>query len=297
MSMFSGKYDLYDHIAGRGGWYDKNGKPVKFGQEGVGCYYSDELQDFFAFKKATGGKIYQHHKVTVSELNQDFIKKHCKNFDFVKHVEQKPNKASKTGFREHIYYTYTYWGKEYTLKELNKHGVYIEMPIKFDTLFDLIPYYPYLVSVACSSEDGEYVVISNESYVDTEYKQHLQYGWVSELDYKKELQDHYLQVCKQYYLVDYGQRIKTTSLISCKPLHNGFYELILPTRADVLHEVSFIWDDGNSHMHWTSPKLEDEKTVLISDQDIEYYLAEDIKNNTVKVQYIEAMKEAPKCIS
>ena len=54
MSMFSGKCDFADHIAGLGGWYDKDGNPVKFGQEGVGAYYSDELQDFKEFKRKTG---------------------------------------------------------------------------------------------------------------------------------------------------------------------------------------------------------------------------------------------------
>ena len=35
MSRWSGKCDFADHIAGLGGWYDKDGNPVKFGQEGV----------------------------------------------------------------------------------------------------------------------------------------------------------------------------------------------------------------------------------------------------------------------
>ena len=46
MSMFSGRCDLADHIMGLGGWYDKNGNKVAFGQEGVRAYYSDELKDF-----------------------------------------------------------------------------------------------------------------------------------------------------------------------------------------------------------------------------------------------------------
>ena len=50
MSIYSGKADLCDHIAGLGGWYDRYGNPVKIGQEGVGAYYSDEYQDFLKFK-------------------------------------------------------------------------------------------------------------------------------------------------------------------------------------------------------------------------------------------------------
>ena len=52
MSRFSGKCDLFDHISGLGGWYDKEGNPIKFG-ESSGPYYSDEYQDFLEFKKET----------------------------------------------------------------------------------------------------------------------------------------------------------------------------------------------------------------------------------------------------
>ena len=63
MSRWSGKCDFADHISGLGGWYDKDGNPVKFGQEGVGAYYSDELQDFREFKRKTGGVMYQHKRI------------------------------------------------------------------------------------------------------------------------------------------------------------------------------------------------------------------------------------------
>ena len=70
MSMFSGRCDLADHIMGLGGWYDKNGNKVAFGQEGVGAYYSDELKDFEAFKAATDGVMYQHVKINrVDQFN------------------------------------------------------------------------------------------------------------------------------------------------------------------------------------------------------------------------------------
>lgn len=59
MSKFSARNDFADHISGLGGWFDRNGNPVKFGQEGVCVYYSDELRDFKEFKRKTGGVIYQ----------------------------------------------------------------------------------------------------------------------------------------------------------------------------------------------------------------------------------------------
>lgn len=287
MSKFSGKCDLYDHIAGMGGWYDQHGNKVKFGQKNVSCYYSDELQDFEAFKKATNGKLHRHYKVVVTQFNQEFVKQHCKEFDFIKHSEERPNKVSKTGFKTFTYYTYIYFGKEYSLKELNKHGVYIDVEILFDTLLDIIPYYPYIVT-ACYQADGtQYVVISNESFVESSFKDHLQYGWIDSIDYRQILQEHYLEVCKNYFLNDLAARTKQISLIGYKPLHNGYYELLLPTPADYMHKVKFVWNTGKAKAHWCGPILKDVNTVLISEQDIDHFLADDIKNNTVNLEYVE----------
>ena len=89
MSMFSGRCDFADCIAGLGGWYDKDGNPVKFGQEGVGAYYSDELQDFREFKRKTGGVMYQHKRINkIDEWNQDFVASKCSNFKIIKHVNK-----------------------------------------------------------------------------------------------------------------------------------------------------------------------------------------------------------------
>ena len=124
MSRWSGKCDFADHIAGLGGWYDKDGNPVKFGQEGVGAYYSDELQDFREFKRKTGGVMYQHKRIKkIDEWNQDFVAKKCSNFKIIKHVNKVDDKRKKEGYREVVSYTYEYWGKEYTQKEINKRVV------------------------------------------------------------------------------------------------------------------------------------------------------------------------------
>ena len=106
MSEYSGRYDLFDHIAGMGGWFDKDGNEVKFGQENVNVYYSDELRDFEAFKKATGGVMYQNVKIGVDEYNQDFIKKHCNHFDYIKTVNEVTDKRCKEGKKEIVSYEY-----------------------------------------------------------------------------------------------------------------------------------------------------------------------------------------------
>lgn len=88
MSRYSGKCDFRDCIAGLGGWFDKDGNPVKMG-DGTGAYYSDEMLDFIAFKKKTGGVMYQNLKVIVTEANQDLVAKKCSYFDVIKHTKKK----------------------------------------------------------------------------------------------------------------------------------------------------------------------------------------------------------------
>lgn len=202
MSKFSGKCDLADHIFGCGGYFDKDGNSVKFGQKDVGCYYSDEWLDFLAFKKKTDGTLYQHKNVKVNSYNKDDIKKYCKAFDYKEVRTKIEDKRNKDGFREEISYIYTYYGKEYTEKELNKKGgVYITVEIKFDTLLDLIQYYPYLVSVSYCSEDKQIVYISDRSYVDEEFDELVKTGYVSTMRdyYKKELTEHCREVSLKYY--------------------------------------------------------------------------------------------------
>ena len=84
MSSFSGRCDLYDHISGMGGWYDKKGNQLKFG-EGHGPYYSDEYRDFLAFKKATGGVLDQHRKFLVTPWNHEEAERLCSNLKIVEH--------------------------------------------------------------------------------------------------------------------------------------------------------------------------------------------------------------------
>ena len=151
MSIYSGKCDLCDHIAGMGGWYDKNGNPVKMGDPNVEAYYSDEMQDFLAFKKETGGVLHQHKKMTVTKWNHDEAKKWCPELEIIEHKKTVVDNRQKSGLRTETYYTYKYFNKEYTLKELNKKGVWITIDIHFNTLLDLIPYYPYLITYACGS--------------------------------------------------------------------------------------------------------------------------------------------------
>lgn len=204
MSRYSGCCDLYDHISGLGGWFDKDGKPVKFGK--ASRYYSDEMLDFIEFKRQTGGVIHQHKKVTVSEWNQEDVKNHCPGFNFTKHVRKIPDNRCKDKFREETYYTYTYYGKEYTsLKELNKENVYITIDIHFNTLLDLIPYYPYIVSACSHNSDSSpesYVFISEKPYPIKQRDERLKTGGLIDYSfqrYQRDLNEHFRDVVLEYY--------------------------------------------------------------------------------------------------
>lgn len=204
MSRFSGKFDLSDYLSGLGGWFDKDGNPVKFC--GASRYYSDEMLDFIEFKRQTGGVIHQHKKVTVSEWNQEDVKNHCPGFNFTKHIRKIPDNRCRDKFREETYYTYTYYGKEYeSLKELNKKNVYITIDIHFDTLLDLIPYYPYIVSACSHNSDSNpesCVFISEKPYPIEQRDERLKTGGLidnSFQHYQRELTKHFRDVVLEYY--------------------------------------------------------------------------------------------------
>lgn len=275
MSKYSGKFDLFDHIAGMGGWFDKDGNEVKFGQENVNVYYSDELRDFEAFKKATGGVMYQNVKIGVDEYNQDFIKEYCNHFDYIKIVNEVADKRCKEGKKEIISYKYIYFDKKYTLKEINKKGVYISVPIHFETILDIIKYYPYIVTASGSSFGKQTVFISKESYVDTMHKEFLECGLESNRElYDKALAQHYIRVVDAYF--QYGLtrriafiRIKRKDLIKDE---NGDYIWKSEKPLDYMHEPRWL---NSSNIHYSSPKIIDEFNIKISKYDVESNLEND----------------------
>lgn len=291
MSRWSGKADFADHIAGMGGWYDRDGNPVEFGQKGVYAYYSDELKDFRAFKEKTGGVMYQHKRIkNIDEWNQKFIKDHCPGFNYVEHVNKIADKRCKSGVREEKYFTYTYFGQEYTQKEINKKGVYITVEIHFDTLLDIIKYYPYIVSSCYSSEGKHIVYLSDRSFVDEEYDRHLQHGFEGlKADYDKKLAEHYLEVAKDYYLRDLDERecflFFDTATVDHEDDKYIYYKTV--RRIDDLHKAEWYFINGQVVLHWDDPKIIDEHTIRVTKVNITDYLKDAIANENVCIKYIE----------
>jgi hypothetical protein len=258
MSRWSGKCDLSDFISGLGGWYDKDGNPVKFGQEGVGAYYSDEFQDFREFKKRTGGVMYQHVKVKVTEYNQKKLaEKSNGEFEVIEHTEQVPDKRKPGETKEKVTYTYKYWGKEYkSLKELNKKGIYTVKEIHFDTLLDLLPYYPYIVAASCFDQDHEKVFISSRSFVEEEEEDFIQFsgesGSMADY-YRKALADHYREIVLEYYNPT-GRDV--TATLPVKSIEGKlFVETGIP--VDSAYQIEVYREGKNAKASWiySSPKV------------------------------------------
>lgn len=191
MSQLSGKADLYTHICFEK-TYDK------------GSYKeSDILECFEIFKKKTGGVIYQHKPITVTVSNQNYWSKEL-GFEIVKHKSMVPDFRYKNHFRENIHYTYTYHDKEYkSLKDLNKQNLYFDCKIRFDTLIDLIPYFPYLVTIAACTREKETIFIANKSYVESQFEESFNFSsgpnYSSFNYYRTELSNLYRDVILKYF--------------------------------------------------------------------------------------------------
>ena len=278
MSIHSGVCDLCDHISGMGGWYDRAGNPVKFGTEGVNVYYSDEYQDFLTFKRKTNGTLYQHLRVEVTEHNQDFIAEHCDYFKVIKHTKKTPDKRTKSGEKESTYYTYMYYDKEYnSLKEINKKHVCIVKEIHFNSLLELLPYYPYIVKAAACNGDTHKVWISSRSYVDEEEDQALKHGWKHSMidHYRQQLAEHYQEVVLRYYnptgreIEEYAKFDQETKQAT---LANGIDDRFRVT-----------WVNPEKKSFWTSPKVIDyDKGIIeISEADLGTF------GNNVLVGYVK----------
>lgn len=193
MSRYSGVCDIFDEMCFAT-------KP----EHRIGGQYSwevtNEMDAFEDFKESIGGYLYQHKKVIVDTFNQDFVKDHCSNFEIIENEKEVEDKRVKEGVKKVKYFTYKYWGKEYTLKELNKHGVYIEVAIEINNLLDLIPYYPYAVAVACHSGDKSHIIISNKSELEKMDELALKMGRESSSSYYKHLlQKHYIEVINTWF--------------------------------------------------------------------------------------------------
>lgn len=270
MSFCSGKCDVFDNVyAGRDNY----------------------LQAFDEFKVATGGRIYQHYCIKeVTDSNRDFIAEHCPQFKYERHVRQDPDKRFKCGYKEIVTYTYEYWGKQYTEKELKRRGgVYVTIEIPIGTALDLVRYLPYIVAAQYWSKGKEIVYIGKESFVDSEFEEMLQYGHINlKPHYDHELAEHYREVCRLLDQ-DLGNRTRVERVCVESMTRDG-EACILATnpheKIDYNHPIEWEFEDGKPRTHWASPKYRNENAIEISPKDFEGYLKDDIENGKAYVKYV-----------
>ncbi len=196
MSRFSGKCDLYDTMMMEGFFEEDD----------------SELNCFEILKRKTNGTIYQEFKLELTPFNIEFEvkKRHNPNYLNIEHnIIKVPDKRCKSGFREVDKSTYTYLFKKYdNLDDINKLGYHARKEIKFDTLLDLIPYFPYTIKTMSASYDSACIVLSDRSYVDVHEEMLRQGGFDcsdSINNYRKELQNHYLYVINKYFKNEKGE--------------------------------------------------------------------------------------------
>lgn len=191
MSQYSGKCDLADDFF--------MGMPKDLSDRWEGGDWN-ALQEYFEiYKKQIGGIIYRsHHIKEVTEYNQNLIAEINPAFKFEKHEEIVKDKRYRDGEKTRTYYTYEYWGIEFSsLKELNKtikDGVWLSMPQHIETIYDLIEFFPYVISLSAwdGERDCKYIRVGTFSYVEREYQEFLEYGHNSQDSYeyyKRKLRD------------------------------------------------------------------------------------------------------------
>lgn len=197
MSKFSGKCDLYDHIMMEKMYPDKDNPNI---------LVSDELECFNIFKEKTNGKIFQYKQIKLTDSNIEYWINHENNPELLSRTYVDtiiPDKRYKTGFKTKRIYSYTHMGKTYnSLKELNNAHYFGTIEITFDTILDLVPYYPYIISFCACSNDSETVYISNNSFVEDEFNQRLSYAepnYTIYNHYKKVLTKHFADLVKRYF--------------------------------------------------------------------------------------------------
>lgn len=178
MSKFSGKCDLYDHV-------------FMIGCKGTADEMS-ELEKFEIFKQRTSGLLHQSRKLYLEKWNVDYEIEYRNNPAILR--KEKVNGRTK----------YFYYGKAYSsLKALNKVGYYTDFLIYFDTILDLVPYYPYIIAICASDQEGEYIEITKHSHVEDELMEpwrKIKYGKDSiHSYYKEQLNKELIRIVKEYY--------------------------------------------------------------------------------------------------
>lgn len=276
MSKLTGEYDLYDHVMSEKTYTRKNYE------------VADLLECFEIFKEKTDGVIYKPMLIkNIDEFNQELVAKYKDEmlFKIIKHEEDRPNKAYKSGFKHVIWYTYKVCGKEFTAKQLNKAGgLFVYIPVNFDTLLDLAPYLSYGIAMSSSSNGKEKIYITERSLIDKEDLVAINCGYERKMTdiYRKAEAELYLDICEKYFLYKAGER-KRLEPVQFVDKENGIAEAAY--EIDYMHPIKYKFKDGEKHSYWTEPQLIEGDKYKISKEDIDVYLQELFNKQEVLIEY------------
>lgn len=271
-----GKYDLYDHICMEKMHHQDPDNPNS-------PLVSDIMECFDVFKERTGGILYQHYKVEVNDFNKFQIEKKCPFLNIIGHKSIKEDKRYKDSKKEIITYSYKYYDKEYSsLKELNKKGVYVTREIKFDNIFELIPYFPYITAAMSYHDDKEYIFISKESYIDKCFERDM----ITSSDnadecnhyYRKNLANITRDIVLKYFS-DYKKRTIQEELDVFKT-DNGY--VVYPTKdVDYNFEIKVVDNNDDLKLYSLTPTIINKHCLDVS----ETYFDID-KRDKIVVKYV-----------
>ena len=275
MSIYSGKCDLCDLIMMQK-HRTESGSDKKEDLEQARILYSDELECFEIFKKKTDGVIHQMLKVEVTENNRNLVAKRCSAFKVYTFETEKDDKRFKSGKKKEVTYNYEYNGEKYSsLKALNKKfgGIYITIDIHFNTLLDIIPYYPYIVSMANMTPEHSKVYISNMPETIESRNRGLQYGieptvWEY---YTRRLQEHYRTVVLRYFMPEEEQ----IEEIEFDSEGNG------KTKYPINYNQDIDFIDSNKNFYYSAIKVIDYNQGLIKIHELDLPKS----GNKLKIRY------------
>lgn len=196
MSQFSGKCDFYDHFSSHA-MHPRPNNPM--------VLESNDIEAFEIFKKKTGGVIYRNVRIDLTKYNIEYelktnplLERKTEEIKYIAEDKKSQNSDNQKREKTKVIDHYFYCGREMTLKQINKLGYTKKVEIHFDTIYDLIPYFPHLVSSCFSSRDKEIVTITEYSFADEEEKEMYKYGIKNTLGdhYRKELAKYWIKTVK-----------------------------------------------------------------------------------------------------
>ena len=246
-----------------------------------GGYTSDIMESFEYFREKTHGVIYQRYPITVTKSNQKFVAENNSAFKIIENTKIVPDKRYKSGNRKVVYDTYEYYGKKYdSLKKLNNECyLSVKIEIHFKTIFELLPYFPYLISSAVYSDNKYVITITRESYVESQKKEFLQFGCISSYNfYNSKLAELYQDIFVKYF-ADYKDR----TIIKKYPVNNSAIKVDNPIDENFAVHVSYkgvkIYATTEDEYHIKLTRLAENSFKTKNVQNIKYATVEYITKN------------------